>query len=164
VLLSAMPAPSHSEQAEQDARVAAARKLVEVTGGGRIAVQVSQAILTSMKQQYPKVPDEFWSELAAEFKAEEFVERVVPIYAKYLTVEEMQQLEAFYESPIGQKVLQALPAIMQESVAVGQQWGREVGGKSPEATEGARLRGQDECRLTRARGAWPAWRGISFRR
>jgi uncharacterized protein len=127
VLLVAIPAPIHSEQAEQDARVAAARRLIEVTGGGRMAVQLSQTLLASMKQGFPKVPDEFWSDLATEFKAEECVERVVPIYAKYLTVEEMQQMQAFYESAIGQKVLQVLPAIMQESLAVGQQWGREVG-------------------------------------
>ena len=83
-------------------------------------------LLDSMKQRYPEVPAAAWAELAREVKAEEFVGLAALIYAKHLTVDEMQQLQAFYESPIGQKVLQAMPAILQESVVAGQEWGREV--------------------------------------
>jgi hypothetical protein len=35
-------------------------------------------------------------------------------------------MNAFYESPAGQKVLATLPAITQESMKIGQAWGEQV--------------------------------------
>jgi hypothetical protein len=112
-----------------DPRLAAARKLLEVTGGGRMAVQAAQMILNSIKKMHPDVPAAIWEQLEAEIKPEEFVELTVPIYAKYLTVEEMQQLQGFYESAIGKKLLQTLPLMMQDSMAAGQEWAKEVGAR-----------------------------------
>ena len=38
----------------------------------------------------------------------------------------MRQLTAFYRQPIGQKLLEKQPAIVQESMAVGQKFGQAV--------------------------------------
>ena len=35
----------------------------------------------------------------------------------------------FYQTPLGKKLVSTLPQIMQESMQVGQSWGKEVGDK-----------------------------------
>ena len=51
----------------------------------------------------------------------------VPIYAKYLTHEEIKDLLRFYESPSGAKFVSVLPQITQESMLAGQTWGANIG-------------------------------------
>lgn len=75
------------------------------------------------------VPGEFWDEFKKEITADGLIDLVAPIYAKYYTDEELLQLTAFYKSPLGQKITEKLPAISQESLTVGQEWGRKIGEK-----------------------------------
>jgi len=56
----------------------------------------------------------------------EFVDAVAAIYAKNFTVEELREITAFYRGRAGQKFVQAMPAIAQQSLAMGQQFGQEV--------------------------------------
>ncbi len=56
-------------------------------------------------------------------------ELIVPVYAKYYTDEEVTELLKFYKSPIGQKVIQKLPLITQDSYQAGAQWGKALGEK-----------------------------------
>lgn len=55
-------------------------------------------------------------ELRNIFDAEEILDKVIPIYAKHYTHNEMERLIDFYKSPLGRKVLQATPAISKESL------------------------------------------------
>lgn len=50
--------------------------------------------------------------------------RVVDIYATHFDVDELKQLRAFYETPLGRKSIRALPEIMRESQAAGESWAR----------------------------------------
>ena len=106
-----------------------ARELLEVTGSGNLGLQMMQNIFSSFKNQFPRVPVEFWDELSKEITGKELIELVIPIYSKYYTDEELVHLIAFYKSPLGQKVVQKLPLISQDSYFVGQEWGKKVGEK-----------------------------------
>lgn len=57
---------------------------------------------------------------------------LMSIYDKYYTVEDLKAINAFYESPSGQKVLSTLPQIMQESMKIGQEWGSKIGAQAAE--------------------------------
>jgi hypothetical protein len=48
------------------------------------------------------------------------------IYARNFSVEEMRQVTAFYRSPTGQKLLDKLPIVLQESMALGQQFAQTL--------------------------------------
>jgi uncharacterized protein len=52
---------------------------------------------------------------------------LVPVYRKYWSLEDVEQLTAFFESPLGKKMSETQPLIMGESMTVGQEWGRKVG-------------------------------------
>ncbi|MDQ1817931.1 DUF2059 domain-containing protein [Massilia sp. CCM 9210] len=52
--------------------------------------------------------------------ADEMIEAVVPLYATRFTVAEIEQIAAFYRSPVGAKMLAATPQIVNESMQIGQ--------------------------------------------
>ncbi len=54
------------------------------------------------------------------------VDSVATVYANNFTAEELRQIEAFYRQPVGQKMLEKMPAISQQALAVGQEIGRKA--------------------------------------
>jgi hypothetical protein len=53
---------------------------------------------------------------------DQVVDRLIPIYAKYLTKDDIRQITEFYRSPAGRKLVSVMPAISVESAKVGQEW------------------------------------------
>ena len=41
-------------------------------------------------------------------------------------MDELRQLKAFYESPIGQRLVEVQPMVMQQSILASQQWSQTV--------------------------------------
>ena len=84
-----------------------------------------------MTRVRPDIPPAFWSDLAEEIRSlvdsQELVGRLVPIYQAHFTAEEVRQLIAFYQTPVGQKFIAELPQLQREAAQVGQQWGTELG-------------------------------------
>ena len=54
------------------------------------------------------------------------VDGIAAIYASNFTADELRQIEAFYRQPVGQKMLEKLPVISQQALAVGQEIGRKA--------------------------------------
>jgi uncharacterized protein len=50
------------------------------------------------------------------------VDRLIPIYSKYLTRMTFDSSRRFYRSPVGRKLVNAMPAISLESAELGQRW------------------------------------------
>jgi len=48
------------------------------------------------------------------------------IYRKHFTQSEIQELIRIYESPIGRKMVASNPSIMEESMAIGAQYGQKL--------------------------------------
>jgi hypothetical protein len=49
---------------------------------------------------------------------DEVIAEMVPLYANTYSVAEIRQLTAFYQSPVGQKMLVSMPRLMNESLAI----------------------------------------------
>jgi uncharacterized protein len=54
------------------------------------------------------------------------VDGVATVYANNFTAAELREIEAFYRQPVGQKMLEKLPVIGQQALAVGQEIGRKA--------------------------------------
>ena len=50
------------------------------------------------------------------------MDELIPIYEKYFTHEEILEIIAFHESPIGKKSIEVMPQLMAESMQVAQPW------------------------------------------
>jgi uncharacterized protein len=105
------------------------RELLEITNSSAMATQSMQQMMEYFKTSFTEVPDEFWNRLMTEIDADSLLELIIPIYAKYYSAEDLDQLIAFYGTPLGQKMLQVQGPITQETIAVSTQWGQEVGEK-----------------------------------
>ena len=125
--------------AQTDMKATHIRELLEVTGAGKMGLQMMHSMIESFKSSYPKTDDKFWDSFMEEAKADDLVDLVVPIYAKYYTDDDILQLIAFYKTPIGQKTIQILPALSKESMGVGQAWGKELGEKAAKKMKDAGL-------------------------
>lgn len=56
----------------------------------------------------------------------------VPIYAKYFSVEDIEGLTKFYQTPLGKKTLSVLPQTVIEMQTASMQLGQKVGRESME--------------------------------
>jgi hypothetical protein len=50
---------------------------------------------------------------------DEMIAETVPLYANAYTVDEIHQLSAFYQSPLGRKMQANMPKLMADSIAIG---------------------------------------------
>jgi len=105
------------------------RKLLELSGSGDIGKQMMDQMFTSFRRAMPNVPVEFWEEASRDVTANDFVTMLVPVYQKHFSTAEVDQLIAFYQSPIGQKLVHEQPGILQDSVAAGRVFGQQVAAK-----------------------------------
>lgn len=98
---------------------------VEETFKSSVGMMVKQ-----FKMINTEVPAEVWDELETEFEKasiDELITMLVPVYQKHLSESDLDGIIKFYDSPIGKKLAKATPAISQESMQVGQQWGMKIG-------------------------------------
>jgi hypothetical protein len=56
----------------------------------------------------------------------ELNEQIAAVYARNFTADELREAVAFYRGPTGQKIVQKLPVITQESMAIGQRFGQSI--------------------------------------
>ncbi|HEY1587807.1 MAG TPA: DUF2059 domain-containing protein [Polyangia bacterium] len=102
------------------------RKLLKITGSGELGTQVMGQMIGNMKKAMPQVPDKFWTDFMKEVHTDELVDLIVPVYDRNLTQGDITELIHFYESPTGKKFVSVLPKITQESMGVGEKWGRDL--------------------------------------
>ena len=102
------------------------RKLLELSGSGKIGAQVGQNMIGLFKKKHAEVPEEFWTEVLNEFNSDAIIDMVIPIYDKYYTESEINELIVFYNSEIGKKMIATMPSVVQESMQAGQVWGKEL--------------------------------------
>jgi uncharacterized protein len=55
-------------------------------------------------------------ELIKNMPVDEMEEAMIPTYQKHFTHGDIEAMNAFYSSPVGQKVLRELPGVMQEGM------------------------------------------------
>ena len=105
------------------------RVLMEVSGQNATAYTMVPQVILMIKAQHPNIPDEYWQQLLEKMK-EKFIDRMVeliaPIYQKYLTLSDLKQIVAFYQTPVGKKLGEAVPSISMDSMQLGQKIGVEI--------------------------------------
>jgi len=117
VLLLTQPAAS-----DDAARRALALEVMTLTGATSGGDQLGQGMMAILRPVYPGVPEEFWTRLAGEISIHEIIELSVPIYMRHFDEEELAELVAFYKSPIGRKMIERMPQVMQEGTQIGAEW------------------------------------------
>ena len=140
LLSMALSTPVFAQQSNVDVEhEEAIRDLMELTGALNIGMQFAEVIIgqitQSLQQANPDAPQDAFTiirnEVTAvineEFEAGNLEQLIIPIYAKYFTVDDIRVLLDFYNTPVGQKTLAVMPMLTQESMQAGQSWGISLG-------------------------------------
>ncbi len=102
------------------------RQLMALTGSDKMAQQMVDQMIPEMQKAIPQIPAEFWQGFRKKVKMSELMERLVPVYDKYYSKEDVKGLIAFYQTPLGQKMIATAPGISSDSRAIGSAWGQEI--------------------------------------
>ena len=118
-------------QDDAQARLEAARETMVLTGAESSSVQMMDMVMPSMipalRQQFPNASAEQLDRamaLISETMAAtgpEIVEVSAQAYANRFTLAELEEINAFYRTETGSKVVRLLPVILQEGAVEGQQ-------------------------------------------
>lgn len=131
LVMTVSPATTQEQAAKRvdPATAAAARRLLNVTEAAKLAVNSMETMINGQRGANPQIPGVFWDAFIAHARRDtaQLIDLLVPIYARHLTREEIEQLIRFYESPIGKRLTAVQPQISQESMLAGQTWGEAMG-------------------------------------
>jgi len=119
---------------------AVATELMELTGAGALSDQMGAAVTTQfdavLRHGYPdmsprgyQIVEETVQDLLRQGMAAELSDEAVQVYARYFTEQDLRKLLAFYKTPVGRKVIKNMPAVMTESMQVGQRWAERMSPK-----------------------------------
>ncbi|MBW2282737.1 MAG: DUF2059 domain-containing protein [Deltaproteobacteria bacterium] len=122
---------------------AVATELMELTGAAELSEQIGAAVTAqfsmALRQTYPdisprayEIVEETVREMLRQGMATELADEAVNVYARYFTEQDLRELLEFYRSPVGRKVIENMPAVMAESMQVGQRWAERISPKLQE--------------------------------
>jgi uncharacterized protein len=118
---------------QKEARI---RELMDLTGAKNLGQQLIEAGMeqfrSSVQDSQPDNPrakefvDAFVTRFQKHFDPTSLTDRIIPIYDKYLTNDDLRGLIDYYHSPLGQRMLKSLPALTRESQAAGFAMGQKA--------------------------------------
>lgn len=134
---STTPAPEPAKTSNIDpARLAAARKLIELTGADKQLDGVVGKVMSLMQQQFERRAPKFKKEigevlapLAEKYAAKksELLDRVIAHYATTLSAEDLDAVTKFFSEGAGQRYIAAVPSLLDGTAAIAKEWGRTLG-------------------------------------
>jgi hypothetical protein len=149
-LLAAGPAGAQSPSPEA---MAAARELIVTMRAADYFKTLMPAIMQQLKpaivQNRPQVERDYDAIVpllldSMNARVNEIIDQIAALYARNFSVEELREVVAFYRGPTGQKFVQKLPLITQESMVIGQRFGQSIGAEiRGRIVEELRKRGHD---------------------
>jgi len=127
-----MPQPkvSKTQELSEDPKVKRELilKFIDVFGTRKAMTHSIEVLLNNLSQQRPQEVEK----LRERFKIDEMIERLIPLYDKHFSSEDLKTYIAFYSTAQGQKLISSIGIIMNESVRVGAEYLKE---KFPEIAD-----------------------------
>lgn len=69
----------------------------------------------------------FLERFQSKLSLDELVELAIPVYDKYFSLEEIDGLTRFYQTPLGKKAISVLPQVLLETQSAGSKLGEQIG-------------------------------------
>lgn len=130
----ASPASAQAPAAPQPSPAALllAKQIVEIKGVQKVFAPLVRGVVEKTKQMFMQT-NFMWEKDLNEVAAieekkyaprvSELVDATARIYAQHFTEQELRQLLAFYQSPIGRKALVEEPKVLDDAMAYAGNWG-----------------------------------------
>src|SRR5690242_4523184 len=72
-------------------------KMLRLTGMEKLVAQMKSQLIAAFQKQLPDVSQDFWDRFDKKMDMHELVEKIIPVYDKYYTLEDLKAVNAFYE-------------------------------------------------------------------
>jgi hypothetical protein len=118
-----MDAPALDISAEYEAAI---RELMTLTGIDNIGEALKQNILQGIQRSMPDVGPETLQAIAADIDTTAVTNQMIATYARHLTQDEVETINAFLRTPAGRKYIETQPIIIQEGIQGTQQWAQQI--------------------------------------
>lgn len=127
------------------------RELMQIFSVDKMFGQMNAQMAGIMGQQLPCVPASYWQGFVDANGVKELTERMIPVYQRHFSADEVAGLLKFYRSPLGQKVIKEMPATMAEGMQIGREWGQQRAQQMlAELQKQGKLDAQGRCAATGA--------------
>ena len=113
-------------QTTKDVKIA---KLLETMGSTQAMKTSVEYMINYYKQNNPQISSEYWDNASKHVDYDELVQKLIPVYSKHFTEQEIVDLLNFYNTSTGKKMIDKMPVILQESMEIGRKWGIELAQK-----------------------------------
>lgn len=130
--LSLWPGPGSAQKVPTPQAVATARELLALKRGDVVFQPIIVGVIETVKNVFVPTNPQLGKELNEvalqlrkeyEVKQSELLNEVAKVYAEHFTETELKGLVTFYKSPLGQKMVNEEPGIIDESLRRAQTWG-----------------------------------------
>jgi hypothetical protein len=125
---------THAQTIDPDTKAAAK----ELMAAMRVAEQMKAILPTIMQTMKPAIV-QGRAEVERDYNAiqgpimqtftarmDDLIELMVLVYSRHFTAAEMREMTKFVGSPIGQRFIEKMPAVLQEGMVVGQKFGESL--------------------------------------
>ena len=116
-------------QSSKDVKIA---ELLETMGSTHAMKTSFEYMINYYKQNNPQISSEYWDNSLKHVDYNELVQKLVPVYSKHFTEQEIVDLLKFYNTSTGKKMIEKTPTILEESMEIGRKWGIELAQKIEE--------------------------------
>ena len=113
-------------QSSKDVKIA---ELLETMGSTQAMKTSFEYMINYYKQNNPQISSEYWDNASKHVDYDELVQKLIPVYSKHFTEQEIVDLLNFYNTSTGKKMIDKMPVILQESMEIGRKWGIELAQK-----------------------------------
>ncbi|HYL69652.1 MAG TPA: DUF2059 domain-containing protein [Candidatus Limnocylindria bacterium] len=145
----AAPSAASTTEKADPAKLAAIRHLMDITSTSKMGDSITNGITSQIHSvmgraipadRLQKFMETFSQKFSEAAPASAVNDNTATIYARHFSMEDIQGLTKFYESPLGQRVLNSLPEAQEEAYSSGQQMDQQAAmqilrGMSDEYTE-----------------------------
>lgn len=107
------------------------KKMIELSGADATMKNMVPQMLSMMKQQDKTIPDNVMQFIEKEMTTylDGMLGKMDKVYFKYLTLNDLKELNKMYQTPVWKKMLKVQPQIQQELMPDMQKMGMEISNK-----------------------------------
>jgi hypothetical protein len=102
-------------------------ELLEVTGVFARAASQADRVVAQLQSENPRVPPALWARFEQQITSRDaLITLYAPVYAQCVSEDDLRGALAFYRSPAGSRLLEAMPAIQSETRAAALSWVSDI--------------------------------------
>jgi uncharacterized protein len=105
---------------------AQAKQMLEMTGAISLKDQLTKGMMSYIHSSMPFLPKDVSDDLDQSFQKLDLETPIIAIYKQHISAEDADAIIAFYKTPAGKNMIQAMPIILQQTQQTGVQLARKT--------------------------------------